>query len=214
MDRKKLADKLVKLANEIGKLQTASRDIEPEDVAEKVKIKKVSGELPIYMKYDRQLNPQRAYFYLDLESGEVGADWRADDTISGREYRGLVLTFYVTPYLRATDINRELRFFAKYAQKILDAYRDSADVESLVRRAEGYCEDIQSKVSVWDCADWAENDYEKILRKLEQAHSQGKLSDMVKKLSKEYSESGSETDIVPDESEWSDYFNELADDYR
>ena len=78
---------------------------------------------PLYAQYDGQCTAQPSYVELDLDSGNLGADYSS--AVGGgvpiRVFEGDVVRFDVDPHLTASEINALLEEIAPIAQEWIDA---------------------------------------------------------------------------------------------
>lgn len=116
----------------------------------------------LYCRYYGQNSPQPCYIALDLESGEMYADYNPN--IGGgmgmREWHGIVRT-WVIPVLRASAANELMEEIADLAQQVLDGGEVVWDGNNYVGRLdddargasdsiENMLLDAEGQLEVWD----------------------------------------------------------------
>lgn len=123
---------------------------------------------PLYAQYDGQCTAQPSYVELDLDSGNLGADYSS--AIGGgvpiRVWEGDVVRYDVDPHLTASEINDLLDEIAPIAQEWIDARQGDgldSDTISYVIDAEfkiqQLCEGrVTESGGVWDAQTWVEAD--------------------------------------------------------
>ena len=138
----------------------------------KIAIDYVSTEKlhPLYVQYDGQVTVQRTYVEIDLDSGDLSADYSGDvgGGVPERVWEGEVKRFDISPDLTAAEINRLLDEIAPIAQEwIDDRNRDELAPHYIARRQENYlhvtykierlCEERRTDSGgIWDAGDWIE----------------------------------------------------------
>lgn len=120
---------------------------------------------PLYAQYDGQCTAQPSYVELDLESGNLSADYSS--AIGGgvpiRVWEGDVVRYDVDCHLTADEINTLLDEIAPIAQEWIDARQGDgldSDTISFVIDAEfkiqQLCEGrVTESGGVWDAEEWA-----------------------------------------------------------
>jgi len=81
-----------------------------------------SERFPVYCKYPQQYNAQPAFITLDLEDGDIDADYTSEigNAIPGRVWHGIVLRFGISPESTADQIEKIINDNAEAFQQILD----------------------------------------------------------------------------------------------
>jgi len=120
---------------------------------------------PLYAHFSGQTSPQESYVELDLDSGNLSADYSS--AIGGgvpiRVWEGDVVRYDVDCHLTASEINDLLDEIAPIAQEWIDARQGDeldSDTISFVIDAEfkiqQLCEGRTTESGgVWDAGDWA-----------------------------------------------------------
>ena len=120
---------------------------------------------PLYVQYDGQCTAQPSYVELDLDSGNLGADYSS--AVGGgvpiRVFEGDVVRFDVDPHLTASEINDLLDEIAPIAQEWIDARQgdelDSDTISYVIDagfKIQQLCERRTTESGgVWDAGDWA-----------------------------------------------------------
>ena len=82
---------------------------------------------PLYVQYDGQVTVQPTYVEIDLDSGDLSADYSGDvgGGVPERVWNGEVKRFDISPDLTAAEINRLLDEIAPIAQEWIDAREQS-----------------------------------------------------------------------------------------
>ena len=130
-----------------------SRTYAESDCGPKLTIKPVSSDVlhPLYVKYPGQAQPQRAFVYLDLRTGEAGADWDPEigNSVPADVWHGDVLRWPISPSLTADEINDLLHELEPHIRRLLN--RDEDASTSIAR----ICEEAQtSSGGVYQAEDW------------------------------------------------------------
>ena len=127
---------------------------------------------PLYAQYDGQVTAQPSYVELDLDSGNLSADYSSavGGGVPVRVWEGDVVRYDVDPHLTASEINDLLDEIAPIAQEWIDARQgdglDKREPNGLSPREEidgdaGFkiqeiCERRTTESGgVWDAGDWA-----------------------------------------------------------
>mgnify|MGYP003142997247 CR=1 FL=1 len=119
---------------------------------------------PLYAHFDGQTSPQDAYVELDLDSGNLSADYSpAYPWVPIRVFEGDVVRFDVDPHLTASEINALLDEIAPVAQEWIDARQgdelDSDTISYVIDagfKIQQLCEGrVTESGGVWDAGDWA-----------------------------------------------------------
>lgn len=135
----------------------------------KIAIDYVSTEKlhPLYVQYDGQVTVQRTYVEIDLDSGDLSADYSGDvgGGVPERVWEGEVKRFDISPDLTAAEINRLLDEIAPIAQEWIDAREQSEpglwgrgpiDYDAGFK-IERLCEERRTDSGgVWDAQEWIE----------------------------------------------------------
>jgi hypothetical protein len=104
---------------------------------------------PLFHRYPGQYQPQAAFIELDLESGDLSAQWNAEigNPIPPRVRHRCALRWSVPIYLSGDEVNALLEEIAPVARRLLDGARvvwDGADYKGrLDDDAEGAEEEIE-----------------------------------------------------------------------
>jgi len=132
-----------------------------------VTIDRISTDVlhPLYAQYDGQCTAQPSYVELDLDSGNLGADYSS--AVGGgvpiRVWEGDVVRYDVDPQLTADEINDLLDEIAPIAQEWIDARQgdelDSDTISYVIDagfKIQQLCERRTTESGgVWDAGDWA-----------------------------------------------------------
>ena len=89
---------------------------------------------PLYAHFDGQTSPQDAYVELDLEGGNMYADYSGEvgNGIPERIWNGRATRFDIDPHLTASEINDLLDEIAPIAQEWIDARQgDELDSDTI-----------------------------------------------------------------------------------
>lgn len=105
---------------------------------------------PLYRKYPGQFEPQKAYIFLDLESGECGADYSGEigNAIPSRQWHNIVLTFAISPYYMADKIESVINDNAEFFQALLD--NSAVEWDGNNYRGKITDEKLNERVMEWD----------------------------------------------------------------
>ena len=142
----------------------------------KIAIDYVSTEKlhPLYVQYDGQVTVQRTYVEIDLDSGDLSADYSGDvgGGVPERVWEGEVKRFDISPDLTAAEINRLLDEIAPIAQEWIDVWeqfvpelggREPADATAAKRAIDAgwqiarLCEARRTESGgIWDAGMWIE----------------------------------------------------------
>ena len=123
---------------------------------------------PLFAHYGGQVTAQPTYVEIDLESGNLSADYSGDvgGGVPARVWEGDVARFDISPILTAAEINRLLDEIAPIAQEWIDAIQgDELGPHYIARRQENYlhvtykierlCEERRTESGgVWDAQEW------------------------------------------------------------
>jgi hypothetical protein len=77
---------------------------------------------PVYCKYPGQFNAQPAFITLDLEDGDIDADYTSEigNAVPARVWHGIVIRFAINPQSTADQIEQIINDNAEAFQQILD----------------------------------------------------------------------------------------------
>ncbi len=130
-----------------------------------VTIDRISTETlhPLYAQYDGQCTAQPSYVELDLDSGNLGADYSSavGGGVPVRVWEGDVVRYDVDPHLTASEINDLLDEIAPIAQEWIDAltpWMDVRDVDAGFKIQEICERRVTESGGVWDAQTWIEAD--------------------------------------------------------
>ena len=124
---------------------------------------------PLYVQYDGQVTAQPSYVEIDLESGNLSADYSGEvgSGVPERVWDGDVVRFDVAPDLTAAEINQLLQEIAPFAQEWIDVWDvDLGEFRKVGAQQETYlhvtykierlCEERRTESGgIWDAGDWA-----------------------------------------------------------
>ena len=121
---------------------------------------------PLYAHFSGQTSSQESYVELDLDSGNLSADYSGEvgNGIPERIWNGRATRFDVDPHLTASEINDLLDEIAPIAQEWIDARQgdelDSDTISYVIDAAfkiQQLCEGrVTESGGVWDAQTWIE----------------------------------------------------------
>lgn len=121
---------------------------------------------PLYAHFSGQTSPQESYVELDLDSGNLSADYSGEvgNGIPERIWNGRATRFDVDPHLTADEINTLLDEIAPLAQEWIDARQgdglDSDTISYVIDagfKIQQLCERRTTESGgVWDAKTWIE----------------------------------------------------------
>jgi hypothetical protein len=135
---------------------------------------------PLYIQYDGEIMPQRAYIELDTRSNTLEADYAVDSSTTQAVLDGTIQQFTISPQLTKSEIN-DLLDDVKAA---LQADTDTETIEQLCN------ERITESQGVFDAVDWCADLSQWYGSQTEEETLNGLLDDTDKKLRNWFSDLG------------------------
>lgn len=130
---------------------------------------------PVYFRYNREINPQPAYLWIDLEKRTVEADYSGEIGQGGtplRVWNGTVRRIPITPYVKGDALaalleSKELR---DYVQRMIDGFelvwdgsnwlgKLTPDAEKAEHDLDRHCQvhvDPNDQATVYTAGEWLE----------------------------------------------------------
>jgi hypothetical protein len=80
------------------------------------------SQFPVYCKYPQQCEPQPAFITLNLENGDLDADYSGEigNAVTSRVWHNIVLRFAINPESTADQVEKIINDNSEAFQKILD----------------------------------------------------------------------------------------------
>ncbi|HXI16268.1 MAG TPA: hypothetical protein VNM48_07840 [Chloroflexota bacterium] len=132
-----------------------------------VTIKRQTDDGALYQHYEGQSSPQRCFVALDIEDGQMWADYSASigNGTTSRNYHGIERRYTLPGPMRSETVNALMSELAPYAQVVLnhsaiewDGHNHVAVLGDAAADTEGAIERIidnyEADYHVWDASDW------------------------------------------------------------